>query len=58
MTIYIVYEANLWLITVSQDFTLGTFLLGAIKSTKNANPDTNKYSGYGIGLFANGSFLL
>ena len=29
------------------DFTLGNSSLGAVKLTKNADPDKYKYSGYG-----------
>ena len=29
-------------------FTLGNCLIGAVKLTKNANPDRGKYSNYGI----------
>ena len=30
------------------DFTLGNSSFGAVKLTKNADPDKYKYSGYGI----------
>ena len=36
----------------------GNSLFGAIKLTKNADFDKYKYSGYGIGFDAWGSFLL
>ena len=45
---FIVYETNLWSVTVCQDFKL----------TTNTDPDRYKYSGYGIGFDASGSFLL
>ena len=58
VNIYIVYEINLWPITVRQDFTLGSSLFEAVKLTKNADSDKYKYSGYGIGFDASGSFSL
>ena len=30
------------------DFASGSFLFGAVKLTKNVDPDEYKYSGYGI----------
>ena len=38
--------------------TLEHYFFGAIKLTINADPDKYKYSSYGIGLDANGSFSL
>ena len=55
---YTVYKLNLWSFTVGQDFTLGSSLFGAVKLTKNADPDQFKYSSYDIGFDASGSFLL
>ena len=53
-----IYTEILWPFTVGQDFTLGNSLFGAFKVAKNANPDEYKYSGYGTGFDASGSFLL
>ena len=36
---------------------LGNFLFGAVKVTKNADPDKYKYSSYSIGFDAGQSFL-
>ena len=52
------YEINLWLSKQSAYFTLGNFLFGAVKLTKNADFDKYKYSGYGIGFYLQGSFSL
>ena len=55
INIYIVYdlESNL---KYNPDFTLETFLFGAIKKTKNTDVDKYKYSGYGIGFGGRGVF--
>ena len=37
-------------------FKLGNSLFGAVKLTKNADPDRCWYSGYGIGFDTRGSF--
>ena len=58
VNIYIVYEINLWLYIVGQDFALRNFLFGAIKLTKNADFGKYKYSEYSIGFHANRSFSL
>ena len=48
VVIYIFYKINLWLYTQGPDFTLGIFLFGSFKLTKNADPDKYSYSGYDI----------
>ena len=58
VNIYIVYEINLWLYIVGQDFALRNFLFGAIKLTKNADFGKYKYSEYSIGFDTHRSFLL
>ena len=58
VNIYIAYEINLWSFKQSADFTLVNSLFGAVKLTKNTNFDKYKYSAYGIGFDACGSFLL
>ena len=58
MNIYFVYEINLWLFTIGQVFVLRNSLFGAVKLTKNADPDKYKYSGCGIGFNVSGSLLL
>ena len=39
------------------DFTLGDYLFGAVKLTKNGDPDKYGYIGYGIGFDAHSQFL-
>ena len=39
VTIYIVYEINVWSFTVGQDFTPGNSLVKTVKLTTNANPE-------------------
>ena len=45
---YIVYELESWPRDLNTDFNSGGCLFGAIKLTKNADPDKYSYSGYGI----------
>ena len=50
---------NLWPFTFAKDFALRNYLFGAVKLTKSdAEFDKYKYSGYGIGFDARGSFPL
>ena len=58
VSIYVIYEENLWENAQGADFTLGNSLFGAVKMTKNTAIDKYSYSGYGIGFDARGSFLL
>ena len=44
--------------TVGKDLALGAFAFGATKLTKNADFGKHKYSGYGIGFDARGSYSL
>ena len=48
VNLYIVYELNIWSQDLNADFTLKDCLFGAVKLTKNANPNKYSYSGYGI----------
>ena len=43
-----VYELDAWSKELNIDFTLKDCLFGAIKLSKNADPDKYSYSGYGI----------
>ena len=45
---YITYELDTWSKDLNTEFILGNCLFGAVKLTKIANPDKQKYSGYGI----------
>ena len=58
MNIYTVYEVNLQPYKYDDDPTLENSLFGALKLVKNADIDKYKYSGYGIGFDARGSFSL
>ena len=44
MNIYIAFEINLRLFSVDKDFDLGHSIFGAIKLTKNVDPDKYLYS--------------
>ena len=48
MSIYIVYEINLWPFIRDDSFTLANPLFGAVKLTENSGKKY-KYSGYRIG---------
>ena len=50
MTLYIVFEKELWLFYYNDGFALRHSLFGAVKLTKNIDPDSYSYSGYGISL--------
>ena len=58
VNIYIVFEINFWAFAQGGDFALENSLFGAVKLTKNAGFDKYKYSGYGAGFDARGSFSL
>ena len=45
---YISYTLSQWLRNLNADFTLGNFLYVSVKLTKNADPDKQVYTGYGI----------
>ena len=55
LDIYIVYELSSNLNNF--DPTIENCLFGAVKITKNADIDTYKYLGYGIGFDSKGTFL-
>ena len=48
VNLFIVCEVDTWSKDLNADFILKDYLFGAVKSTKNANPDKYPYSGYGI----------
>ena len=48
--LFIVYELDAWSRDLKTDFTLKICLFGAIKLTKNADPDKCYYSGCAIGF--------
>ena len=56
VNICIVYEINLWPFMQHSDFMLENSLFGAVKLTKNADPDKYKYPDCSIGFDVGGSF--
>ena len=48
VNLFIVYELDKWSQNLNADFTLKYFLFGAVKLTKNVDPDKYSHSGYGI----------
>ena len=48
--LFIVYELGKWLQNLNVKFSLKDYLFGAVKLTKNSNPNKYSYSGYGIGF--------
>ena len=50
MGLFIVYELDTWSSDLNTNVTLKDCLFGAVKLTKNGDPDKNKYCGYGIGF--------
>ena len=58
VNLFIVYELDRWSRDLKTDFTLKECLFGAVKLTKNDDPDKYKYSGYDIGFDSRSQFLL
>ena len=50
VNLFNIYELDSWPWDLDTDFTLGRYLFGGLKLTKNADPDKYLYSGYGIGV--------
>ena len=50
VSLFIVYELDTWSRDLSTKFIQGDCLFGAVKLTKNPDPDKYGSSGYGIGL--------
>ena len=48
VTLYISYKLDTWSRDLKTDFTLGICLFGAVKLTKNVDPEKYRYSGYGF----------
>ena len=57
VNLYITYKLVSWSRNLNRVFTLGNCLLGAVKLTKNTDPDNYGYSGYGNGFDASSQFL-
>ena len=58
VNIYTAYGINLWSFWVGKDDTLENSLFGAVKLTKNTDPEKNKYPGYGVRFDTRGSFFV
>ena len=58
VNVFIVYVLDTWSRDLNTDFTLKDCLYGAVKLTKNADPDKYSYPGYGIGLDSRSLFLI
>ena len=50
INLYIFYTLGPQLRNLNKDFTLGIYLFGCVKLTKNADLDKYKYTGYSIGF--------
>ena len=50
INLYISYKLYTWSRNLNTDFTLSNCLFGAVKLTKNNNPDKYEYSDYDIGF--------
>ena len=50
INLFIVYELDRWSQDLNAKFSLKVCLFGAVKLTKNADPNKYSYSGYGIGF--------
>ena len=50
VNLIIFYELDTWSRDLNANFTLRDCLFGAVKLTKNADPDKYSYSGYDIGF--------
>ena len=57
VSIYAVYQINLWAHTLGADSRLGNSLFRAVELIKNANFDKYRYSGYGIGFLVQAEAL-
>ena len=58
LNLFIVYELDRWSRDLNTDFFLKDCLFGAVKLSKNADPDKYKYSGYGVKFDSRSEFLL
>ena len=52
------HTLGLQLRNLNTDFTLGNWLFGSVKLTRNADLDKNKYTGYGIGFDSRSELLV
>ena len=57
INLYISYTLGPQLRNLSTDFSLGNYLFGSVKLTKNANLDKHKYSGCDVRFDSRSEFL-
>ena len=57
VNLYICYTLDRWSRNLDTDFTLGNYLSGSVKLTKNTDLDKYKYTGYGIRFDFRSEFL-
>ena len=58
VNLYFSYELNAWSRDLNTYFTIDNCLFGAVKLSKNTDPDKYSHSGYGIGFDARLQFSL
>ena len=58
MKLFMVYELDRWSQDLKAAFTLKDCIFGAIKLTKNADPDKYFYLGYGTGFDPRSLFFI
>ena len=58
VSLFTVYEFNAWKRDLNADFTAKDCLFGAVKLTKNLDPDKYSSSRYGIGIDSRSLFSL
>ena len=56
VNLYISYKLDKWSKDLDTDFTLGSCLFGAVKLSKDTDPDKYEYSGYGNGFDSRSQF--
>ena len=56
INLYIIYKIKSWQYYVDTGFTYRNSLFGAVKLTKNVDPDKYSYSGYSISFDVPGTF--
>ena len=58
VNLFTVYEIDTWSQDLYNGFNLKDCLFGSVKLTKNADPDKDKYRGYGTGFYYRSKFSL
>ena len=55
--LYITYKLDIWSGNLNTDFLISNYVCGAVKLTKNSDPDKYGYGGYGTGFNTRSHFL-